>query len=121
MDARQRTEKMAYDPILAERIRAVLLKRGKFAEKQMFGGICFLTGGKMIGGVVNKDLIARVPPEAMAPLLKEPGTRPFDFSGRPMKGFLYVGPQGVNTDSELAKWLDRSLDYVATLPAKKKK
>jgi TfoX/Sxy family transcriptional regulator of competence genes len=111
---------MAYDRKLADRIRACLEKRAKIIEKAMFGGICFLADGKMVCGVINDDLIVRVDPEASEALLKQAGVRPFDFSGRTMKGFLYVGPKALNTDKKLAGWLERSLEYVIKLPPKKK-
>ncbi|MEK7524712.1 MAG: TfoX/Sxy family protein [Patescibacteria group bacterium] len=112
---------MAYDEILAERVRRLLKGRRGVTEKAMFGGICFLLNGKMFCGVLKDDLVARVHPDESGALLKKPGTRPTDFTGRPMQGFLYVGPDGYKTDKNLYGWIERTVAYAATLPAKKKR
>ena len=112
---------MAYDEKLANRIRASLARRKGFSERKMFGGIAFMLDGKMCCGVLNDQLVARVGPEAYAPALREPHVRPMDFTGRPMKGYVYVGAKALNGDAKLRTWIARTVDFARTLPAKKKK
>ena len=83
---------MAYDEYLAERIRKALKRRKGITEKKMFGGICLLLDGNMVGGVVNDDLMVRVGPDGYEDALKQPHARPMDFTGKPLKGMVYVGP-----------------------------
>jgi TfoX/Sxy family transcriptional regulator of competence genes len=110
---------MAYDEKLADRIREVLAGRKGLLEREMFGGIGFTIDGKMVAGVHGKDLIARAPAEEHSWVVKEPGARTFDMTGRPMKGWLLVGPAGTAKGPSLKKWVERSVSYVETLPAKK--
>jgi TfoX/Sxy family transcriptional regulator of competence genes len=87
------------------------------SEKKMFGGLAFLTSGNMTVGVHGDDLIARIDPEAMDAVLAEPGVRPFDMTGRPMRGWLLVASAGLS-DDELERWIEQARRYVATLPPK---
>jgi len=109
---------MAYDEKLAERIRSIMKRRKGITEKKMFGGICLLLNGNMIGGVVNDDLMIRVGPDAYEEALKQKHARPMDFTGKPLKGMVYVGPKGVARDEDLKKWLERGLKFGQSLPAK---
>lgn len=109
---------MAYDEKLADRIRRVLSAHSGLSERRMFGGIAFMLRGNMCCGVVKDDLMVRVGPEQYEELLAEPHARPMDFTGRPMRGLLYVGAEGCRSDEALAKWVDRGVDFVASLPAK---
>jgi TfoX/Sxy family transcriptional regulator of competence genes len=109
---------MAFDEQLAARIRAHLGKRTGLAEKKMFGGIGFLMKGKMCVGVHRDALIVRLDPAATDRALAEPHTRVFDLTGRPMKGWILVEPQGLATAAQLGKWVDRAAKYAASLPAK---
>ena len=113
---------MAYDTDLAERIRAALRRASaKIApprEIRMFGGLCFTVGGHMCFGIIGRDLVVRVGPEGLGDALAEPHARPMDFTGRPLKGFLYVGPAGYRRPADLAKWLRRALSFVGSLPPK---
>ena len=109
---------MAYDERLAEQIRKLLASRKGMTERKMFGGIAFMIGGNMCCGVVKSDLMVRVGPEQFEALLGEPGARPMDFTGRPMKGMLYVGPGTLRDARTLAKWVRRGADYAASLPPK---
>ncbi len=109
---------MAYDEGLAERVRDLLLVREAFSERKMFGGICFMLGGHMAGGVIGDELIVRLTPEDVEKALAEDHTRLFDFTGRPMKGFVCVTPEGVEADEELASWVDAGADFAASLPPK---
>jgi TfoX/Sxy family transcriptional regulator of competence genes len=109
---------MAYDEGLAERIRAVLDEQPGVSERRMFGGIAFLVNGHMSVGIVQDKLMVRVGPESYAQVLRERHARRMDFTGRPMKGFVYVVPDGYETDADLARWVDLGVSYVASLPAK---
>jgi len=108
---------MAYSLKLAERIRSKL-DRVPFVEKKMFGGVGFLVSGNMACGVNKDDLIVRVDPERHSMLLKKPYTRPFDLTGRPMKGWLVVEADGVKTDKQLSAWVKAGVEFASTLPAK---
>lgn len=110
---------MAYDEGLAERVRARLLARDGYSERKMFGGICFMLNGNMSCGVVKDDLMLRLNPELAAEALKDKDVREMDFTGRPMKGMVYVGRAGWEAD--LKKWVDLAADFATSLPAKKKK
>jgi TfoX/Sxy family transcriptional regulator of competence genes len=109
---------MAYDEVLAERIRAVLADRPGISERKMFGGIAFMVGGHMLCGVTGGDLMVRLGEDGADAALDEPHTRPMAFTGRPMKGYAYVAPAGTAGDAALRAWLDRALAFVATLPPK---
>lgn len=106
---------MVYDEGLAERIRDVL---PKLREKRMFGGVSWMERGNLVVGVWKDDLIARVPPAETAQALKEPGVKPFDVTGKPMMGWLLIDPEAIAEDPELRQWVERSRNFVRTLPAK---
>ena len=109
---------MAYDEALAARIRTALKGRPEVTERKRVGGIAFMVAGNMAVGVIGEDLMARVGPDAHDDALAEPHVRPMDFAGRPMKGMVYVGPDGVATDDDLRGWVDRSAEFAARLPPK---
>jgi hypothetical protein len=109
---------MAYDEGLAQRIREALASRRDVTEKVMFGGIAFMVGGNMAVGIVKEDLMVRVAPEAHLEFLSEPYARPMDFTGRPMKGWLFVGPEGFDSDVDFRRWIERGVAYAASLPPK---
>jgi TfoX/Sxy family transcriptional regulator of competence genes len=109
---------MAYDEKLAARVRRALARRKGLTEKKMFGGISFMVGGNMCCGVVNDDLVLRVSPEDYEKALAEPHARPMDFTGRPLRGFVYIGPDGYRADKALSKWLKRAVGFTASLPRK---
>lgn len=109
---------MAYDEGLAQRIREMLAARTDAFEMRMFGGIAFLLGGNMAVGVVKDDLMVRVGPEAYDALVALPHARPMDFTHRPMKGFLYIAPEGVETDADLRRWIEHGVAFASSLPAK---
>lgn len=111
---------MSYDEKLAERLRAILAGKPGVDEKKMFGGLAFLLDGKMFCGVINNDLMVRVGPDDYEKAVREPHARPMDFTGRPLTGFLYVGPKGHADGAALEQWVRRCADFVAALPAKKK-
>jgi TfoX/Sxy family transcriptional regulator of competence genes len=108
---------MAYNTKLAERIR-LQLEGIPFVEKKMFGGIGFLLNGIMACGINKDDLIVRVDPEEHNALLKKPHTRPFDMTGRPMRGWLVVEADGFKTDRQLNTWIKKGVEFSLTLPPK---
>jgi TfoX-like protein len=109
---------MAYDEALADRVRDLLVDRGMVREQKMFGGLCWMLDGNMACGVLGEDLIVRVGKEAGDEALADPHARPFDFSGRAMKGTVFVGPGGTRSDEELASWVDAGAGYALSLPPK---
>ena len=109
---------MAYDEELAARLRRVLSRHPGVTERKMFGGIAFMVRGNMCCGVVKDDLMVRVGPERFEQLLGEPGARPMDFTGRPMKGMVYVAGTACASGRTLAKWVNRGAEFAASLPKK---
>ena len=109
---------MAYSESLAQRIWSALAGRRGITEKKMFGGVGFLLHGNMLVGIWKTSLIARLAPEAAQAALKQPNVVPFDVTGRPMKGWVMVEPDGIETDEQLADWIRQSEEFVGTLPRK---
>lgn len=109
---------MAYDETLAERVRQEVEGLPGISAKRMFGGIAFLHNGNMLVGVHGDDLIARVGPDAQDACLALPGARPFDITGKPMRGWLLVDGAVLDEDSGLADWIGRAREFVETLPPK---
>ncbi len=109
---------MVYDAELAERIRRILASLKGLDEKKMFGGIAFLLNGNMCCGVVKDNLIIRVGRENYEKALAEPHTRQMDFTGRPLRGFIYVSPSGYLTDQDLTKWVTQAIAFTKSLPSK---
>ena len=113
---------MAYDEHLADRVRRLFLQRRiAFEDKKMMGGICFLVNDKMCLGVVKDKLMARIDPEIMDDAMSKTGCREMDFTGRPMKGFVFVEPEGTDMDKDLEYWIDLSLEYNPKARSSKKK
>ena len=109
---------MPYDEKLAQRIRAALSGREGVAERRMFGGVAFLLHGNMCCGVMKDLLVLRLGSQGAESALRRPYTREMDFTGRPMKGMVYVEPQGVRTAAGLQRWLEPALKFAQSLPAK---
>ncbi|HZO61039.1 MAG TPA: TfoX/Sxy family protein [Solirubrobacterales bacterium] len=110
---------MAFDESLAHRVRTLLEGQPDVTERRMFGGIAFLVAGNMCCGVLGDDLIVRLDRDTAAELLgSERGVREFDVTGRPMRGWLFVGPDAVAEDEDLAAWVDRAESFASSLPAK---
>lgn len=109
---------MAFDEGLAERIRERLVRRKNIQEKKMFGGVGFLLNGNLLVGVMEDSLIVRLDPAEGEDALREPHVRVFDFTGRAMRGWVVVAPEGIEEDDQLAEWLERAQAFVQTLPAK---
>ena len=108
---------MAYDEDLACRVRAVLPPAEAVTERQMFGGLAFMLGGHMFCGVVRDALMVRLGPEGADRALNLPYVRPMDFTGRPMKGMVFVEPGGL-CGQELRGWVDAAVAFARTLPPK---
>ena len=108
---------MAYDTVLAERIRTQVKARRGFTEKEMFGGIGFLLHGNMCVGVWKESLILRLGPASQA-ALQQPAVREFDITGRAMSGWVLVEPSGFGREEDLRRWIELAVSHVATLPAK---
>ena len=109
---------MAYDETLAERVRTLLKRKRGISEKKMFGGLAFLVNGHMACGIIGDELMVRVGPEAYDAALKKPGARPMDFTGRPMKGMVYVRPRSIRAAPSLKAWVEQGLSYARSLPPK---
>jgi TfoX/Sxy family transcriptional regulator of competence genes len=108
---------MAYNLKLAERIRSQL-DRVPFVETKMFGGVGFLLNGNMACGVNKDNLIVRVDPEKHDTLLKKAHAKPFDLTGKPMKGWLLVEADGVKTEKQLSSWVKEGIELALSLPPK---
>lgn len=104
-----------YDHALAERIRKELAGRGSVTEKKMFGGLAFLLRGKMFCGVTGDALMARIGKDRYEAALAKPHVREMDFTGRPMKGYVFVDAPGLRTQKALAAWVRQCVDFVSTL------
>ena len=103
---------MAYDENLADRIRKQLhSKHVLFKEKKMMGGLTFMINDKMCVGIVKNELMARIGKDNYDAALQKPGCRPMDFTGKPMKGYVFLEPEGIDMDSELDYWIDLFLEF----------
>jgi len=109
---------MAYDEGLAGRVRSALETEDGVAERRMFGALTFLVRGHMACGVTGDALMVRLPPEESQTALAEPGTRPMDMAGRPMKGWLLIDPEAVGEDDALTRWVARGTAFAGSLPPK---
>ncbi|OGO32887.1 MAG: RNA methyltransferase [Chloroflexi bacterium RBG_16_54_18] len=109
---------MAFSEALAVRVRSYLAGMPLLVEKRMFGGISFLLQGNMACGVHGENLIVRVDPTEYEEILSQQYVRPFDMTGKPMKGWIFVTPEGVERDQELESWIDKGVEFARKLPAK---
>jgi hypothetical protein len=108
---------MAYDQTLAARVRKLFAARDDVAERPMFGGLTFMLGGHMCCGVNRDELIVRVDPAKEDAALAQPHARPMDFTGRPMRGFVTVRPEGL-AGPALKRWVGHAVAYAEALPPK---
>lgn len=111
---------MAYNQILAERIQS-LLPEDKTKEKKMMGGLAFMVNGKMCVGIIKNDLMVRIDPNIYELALREKGCREMNFTGKPMKGFVFIDSTGTRTEKELKSWIDLALDFNKRAKASKKR
>lgn len=109
---------MAFSKSLAQRIRDALARRPGIVEKKMFGGVAFLLNGNLLVGVWKDSLIVRLGPEEGEKALLETHVKEFDITGKPMKGWVMVEPDGIDEDGQLKAWIERAEEFVSTLPAK---
>jgi TfoX/Sxy family transcriptional regulator of competence genes len=109
---------VAYDEGLAERVRGVLDGDSRVHEQKMFGGLAFMVSGNMTVGVTGNDLMVRVGPDAYDDALDQPHAREMDFTGKPMKGLVYVSGDGIIEDTDLEAWVERGLAFTGSLPRK---
>lgn len=109
---------MAYDEALADRIRQALVDDSEVSEKKMFGGLAFLHRGLMFVGVSGSKLMARVGREHYKDSLARKHVREMDFTGKPMQGYVYVEPSGLQSKEQLSFWLQRCKQVVRALPPK---
>jgi TfoX/Sxy family transcriptional regulator of competence genes len=109
---------MAFDEVLAERVRGALSSVPDVAERRMFGGLAFMVSGHMACGILGDELMLRLGNEDAGRALDEPHTRPMDFTGRPMRSMLFVERAGVEADEALNAWVDRGVDFARSLPPK---
>ena len=110
---------MAYSAELADRVREHLATEKRITEREMFGGLGFMWAGNMVCGVQGNELMVRVGPDLFQDALTRPHAREMDFTGRPMKGFVTVGRDGVADDDELQLWVRLGLAHAKTFPPKK--
>lgn len=111
---------MAYNEKLADRVRESLVNLPNVEEKMMFGGVCFMVNGKMCMGVATDELMCRIDPEREAEALGRNGCRPMDFTGRPMKGYVFVSEEGLKGKKGLEYWINLCLDFNDRAKASKK-
>ena len=106
---------MAYDEKLADRVRDVLEQEDGVTERKMFGGLAFMVRGQMACGIVGDDLMLRLGAESADKALERPHVRPMDFTGRPLSGMVYVGPDGLQ-GATLRRWVGKSVAFGETCP-----
>jgi TfoX/Sxy family transcriptional regulator of competence genes len=111
---------MAYDEVLADRIRQLIAGEAGVTEKKMFGGLAFLVGGNMaIAASGQGGILVRVDPEQSDELVSTTSARPMEMRGREMPGWLRVDTDDVRTKRQLAKWVELGAAYARSLPAKR--
>jgi len=108
---------MAYDEKLAKRIRKALDDEASITERKMFGGLAFLNDGNMCCGIVGERLMLRVGPDRHEQALGKPHVKPMDFTGRPLRGMVYIEPEGIQ-GTRLKRWIQWGLEFTRSLPAK---
>ena len=109
---------MAYNEELALRVRQSLGEQAGITERKMFGGLCFMAHGNMLGGVMGDEIIVRVGAERYEDALNLPHAREMDFTGRPMRGFVVVASEGIASDERLNEWVRRGVQFAISLPPK---
>jgi TfoX/Sxy family transcriptional regulator of competence genes len=109
---------MAFDDTVAKRVRNALGTTPDVVEKRMFGGIAFMVRGNMCCGVIGDRLMLRVGPDGYEAAQSRPHAKPMDFTGRPMKGFVFVEPKGFASAGDLKAWIARAIMFALSLPAK---
>lgn len=111
---------MAYDEGLAHRLEKYFRDCPDVVMKKMFGGLCFMVSDHMRCGIVGDTLMARVGPDNYEYCLSQVYAREMDFTGKALKGMIYVSPEGIESDDDLAQWVGMCESFVQSLPPKKK-
>jgi hypothetical protein len=112
---------MAYDESLADRIRQTFNEKHiSYLEKNMMGGLVFMIDNKMCVGIIKNDMMARIDPERQDEALKRKGCRLMDFTHRPMKGYVFISPEGTDMDQDILSWVDLALEFNPKAKASKK-
>ena len=109
---------MPYSASLAHRVRFQLAQWRNIVERKMFGGVVFMMNGNLLVGIWHDSLIVRLGPEGAAEALRRSYVREFDVTGKPMKGWVLVDAEGMESEAELSEWLARAEAFVSTLPRK---
>jgi TfoX/Sxy family transcriptional regulator of competence genes len=109
---------MAFNPEIETRVQKIVSRWKNTSHKKMFGGVCHLVNGNMFCGVLQDYLILRLGEKAAGNALAQPHVRPFDITGRPMKGWVMVESDSFKTEDELEAWLDRARDFVKSMSPK---
>jgi TfoX/Sxy family transcriptional regulator of competence genes len=109
---------MAYDQGLAQRLREMLAEHDDVEEKKMFGGLAMMLNGNMCVGIIGEELMVRVGSDAYQDALSQTHARKMDFTGKPLKGFIYVACEGFESDDDLRAWVDRAVSFVLSLGEK---
>ncbi|MBW6504233.1 TfoX/Sxy family protein [bacterium] len=109
---------MAFDEAVAGRVREALAGAPNVVEKKMFGGIAFMVRGNMCCGVIGDRLMLRVGPKGYETALSRPHASAMDFTGRPMKGLVYVDPAGFASPRDLKAWIEKAMKFALSLPSK---
>lgn len=112
---------MAYNEALAQRVREMLASQSTVEEKKMMGGLTFMVNGKMCAGILRDDLMARIDPAMHETALKKKGCREMDFTGKPMKGFVFISPEGTKQKADLDYWIGLALEFNKQAKASKKR
>ena len=113
---------MAYDEKLAGRVREIISKTHKISEeKKMFGGLCFMVNDKMCVGVEQERMMVRLDPACYDEVMEKDGCHPMDFTGKPMRGYVFVDASALTTLKKLDYWVQLALAYNAVARASKKK
>jgi TfoX/Sxy family transcriptional regulator of competence genes len=107
---------VVYNEAFAGRVRAALAGQPNVDEKKMFGGLTFMVSGQMCCGVLKDDLIVKIDPDWFDQAMQQPGVRPFDFTGKPMTGMVYVASGEIGSAAALQAWVQRGVEYVKAHP-----
>ena len=112
---------MAFNEELVNKVRELLVDQMDVEEKHMFGGMCFMVNGKMCLGVIKDELMCRINPSLDETLRESTNCRPMDFTGKSMKGFVFVGLENLRSLKDLKHWVQLCLDFNVLAKASKKK
>ncbi len=113
---------MAYNEFLADRIRLVLAEKSVvYTEKKMFGGLCFMVDDKMCLGIVQEEMMARIGTEQYQEALGKEGCKEMNFTGRAMKGYVFLEPEAIDMEDDLAYWIQLCLDFNPLAKASRKR